>query len=172
MQPPLAYSPNGNTANTWGSATLQADEIQKIKLFADDLIGEYQVEGTNQYKQYALMPRDPNEQSADGTTVTRQYSCATFVVAAYQFARIHFLKSRTSDLPPASLATLKSAYPDCATLLDRPRFRSEFLNLKDGGPWPVLLPGYVLNALNRPSEMIRSQPAYQAVPGDEYFPSA
>lgn len=68
------------------------------------------------------------------------------------------------ELPEVSRETLEAAYSEV--------FRSpDLLNrfgLQGDGPWRVVLAGYVLHALDRSSDEIRTEP-YLAQSGDELF---
>ncbi|HVA46794.1 MAG TPA: hypothetical protein VNH11_10555 [Pirellulales bacterium] len=60
------------------------------------------------------------------------------------------------------------AYPWAKDRLDDPAFRRE-MGIGEGDRWPVVLAGYVVNALNRAVELIRQAP-YEPMRGDEFFP--
>jgi hypothetical protein len=91
------------------------------------------------------------------------------VIEAYREARIDVLRTEIDSLPLVSLDTLKTQYPGHARRLDRAQLRTEF-GIPGDGPWPVVLAGYVLNALDRPEAEIRSTP-YRARVGDEFYPA-
>ena len=46
----------------------------------------------------------------------------------------------------------------------------ETLGLAGAGPWPIVLAGYLLNAMMRLEAEIRDGP-YRPQPGDEYYPA-
>ena len=71
-------------------------------------------------------------------------------------------------LPLVTLETLAIAYPDLSQALQSPNTRLRF-GLTGDGPWPVVLPGYVLNSLTRSAPEIR-QEAVVPISGDEFFP--
>ena len=56
-------------------------------------------------------------------------------------------------------------------MLDDEATRKDF-GLREGDRWPVVLVGYVMHAMNRPSEEINGEKATPYAPqeGDEYFP--
>ena len=65
------------------------------------------------------------------------------------------------------LESLVKQYPDLATLLHNPKVR-ESHGIPGDGPWPVVLAGYVMNALARTAEEVR-RVAHTADVGDEFF---
>jgi hypothetical protein len=67
------------------------------------------------------------------------------------------------------LEVLVRQYPELASLLQNPRVRETY-GIPGDGPWPVVLAGYVMNALDRTGEEIRGTP-HTAAAGDEFFPS-
>jgi hypothetical protein len=95
-----------------------------------------------------------------------RFSCAGFVLKAYEEANLHLLQ--THELPLVTLETLKRAYPRMAKLLDREEVR-ERLGIGRGVAWPAVLPGYIVNSMSRTREEIVAEP-YRVQVGDEFFP--
>ncbi len=91
------------------------------------------------------------------------------MIEAYGFAGVRLIETNLDSLPRVDLETLKTQFPHVATHLSQPNFR-ERLGIAGDGPWPVVLAGYVLGALNRSETEIRAS-RYQPMGGDEYFPS-
>jgi hypothetical protein len=169
MRPPLERGERGCPVQTVATAGLTSDEVLQVNVFVDEVSSEYEAaQIRDPRQQYAIIPHERPFPSPDGTVTCRQFSCAGFVIAAYADAGIEFIITELERLPPVPLDTLVRAYPDMADLLRNARFRSRYA-LNGDGPWPVLLAGYVLNALNRPEPKIRTIP-YPPALGDEYFP--
>jgi hypothetical protein len=101
----------------------------------------------------------------DDTVQFRQFSCAGFVIEAYKEAGIELIDTDETRLPLVGLAALCAAYPDQQEVLYLPVQR-EKKNLPGEGPWPVVMAGYVINALDYPRDKL----PYTPQPGDEYFP--
>lgn len=85
---------------------------------------------------------------------------------AYEYADIDLLD--VAAMPDIELSTILPAYPDYREELEHPRARA-FVGLRGAGPWPVLLPGYIFHAMNRPPHDCRKTP-YKPQVGDECFP--
>jgi len=167
MRPPLERVSECR-ANCVGSAGLTADEKLQIGLFSDEVESEYHAAQVRNVQQYVISPHVDEVRREDQSVVCRRFSCAGFVIEAYREARIDVLATRRDDLPVVSLDTLKTQYPGFAGHLDHLRLRDR-LGIPGDGPWPVVLAGYVVNALNRPEAEIRATP-YRAIVGDEFFP--
>ncbi len=167
MRPPLERA-GECYANCVGSAGLTADEQLQIGLFSDEVESEYQAAPVRGARQYVISPHVDEIRREGQTVVCRRFSCAGFVIEAYREARIDMLATGRDDLPFVSLDNLKTQYPGFARHLDHLRLREQ-LGIPGDGPWPVVLAGYVVNALDRPETVIRSTP-YRAIAGDEFFP--
>lgn len=152
-----------------GTVALTIDEILQIQVFVDELTSEYQASQVDSHNQYVIAPHVREIPADDGTLICRRFSCGGFVLEAYRSIDVDLVDVRTEQLPPISLTALKTAYPDRARHLDRPALREKF-GIAGDGPWPVLLPGYILNSLARPEAEVRSRP-FQASPGQEFFPA-
>lgn len=164
MRPPLEQ---GGTikAHVAGHVPLTNDEIKGISAWIEEVADEYHTSGVNTIRQYIIDPpwkdeTDPNT----GVRRYRRYSCAGFVLDAHRRVDIELLKIDTETLPEVDQQKIASAYPGVARssrLLTR-------CGLKGNGPYRIVLAGYVLHALNRPTNQIRRGP-YQAQSGDEQF---
>ena len=166
MGPPLMRGPSGIPIHAMGQAGLTASQIRQIGVFVDEHLSEYEAERVRGPRQYVVHPhvREP-----DTDVPCRRFSCAGFVIEAYRDADLKLVVTEPSRLPRVDLETLTNAYSDVAHLLRIPARRSRF-GLQGDGPWPVVLAGYVMNALNRTAEEIRDGP-YTPASGDEYFPA-
>lgn len=142
---------------------LTASEISRIKMFIDELVDEYLAASTTSHMQYTILPHFRDRNSDDSV---RRYSCVGFVVEAYRDTDVELID--LPRLPDVELGLLVLAYPDQESHLRHPRLRA-FCGLNGDGPWPVLMPGYVFHALNRPPQTWRQTP-YVAQSGDERFP--
>lgn len=157
-------------AQAIGRVPLTNDEVKQIEARIEEIADEYESEGAHRRQQYIVDPpwqdvRDPN------TDVRRyrRFSCAGFVLDAHSQVDIELLDLDNSVLPEVDKETLQLAYADVDVA--RKGADLERYGVGGEGPWRIVLAGYVLHALNRPSELIRQEP-YQAQSGDELFPSA
>jgi len=168
MRPPLRLE--GRCQTDWvGSAGLSEDEETQIRVFYEELRLEYKAAKVRDpRKQYVICPHVENQYD-NGTVLYRRFSCVGFVLEAYREAGINMLFSELESLPPVKLDALKSQYPDFTDILESPSEREKF-GIPGEGPWPVILAGYILNALDRPEGEIRST-TYLPRAGDEFFPA-
>lgn len=180
MRPPLdlAEAEQG-PIHTFGFLPLDDGEQAAVRLFADNLASEqtaYRLRTSTSKNFYCIRPhtRSVPVVGGDGTIQFREFSCVGFVIEAYEFAGIRLIATEEANLPPVTLTMLRAAYPDPEfdRALSNPRFRA-ISNLAGDGPWPIVLPGYVLSALSSVCFCRldpRSELPYQPRPGDEYFP--
>jgi hypothetical protein len=148
-----------------GRVPLTTAEVTAIETWVEKIADEYREAGANGFKQYTIRPhwvdhRDPNT----GVRRYRRYSCAGFVLDGHNQVDIRLLNTDEENLPEVDRQTLSLAYPE---FLDHPRILRE-MGIQGGGPWRVVLAGYVLHSLARSTEEIRGHP-YQPQPGDEFF---
>lgn len=89
--------------------------------------------------------------------MSRRFSCAGFVLRCYEEGLgIRLLDCTPDCLPPVDRALLESIYDeDTLEVLDR---LGDRLGITGPPPWRIVLCGYVLHALNRPVELIRTTP--------------
>jgi len=175
MGPPLHGHDNAGKVrvDVVGSATLTDDEVQKIKTFVDRHANEHAVFSEisrNQLIQmapqmYRVLPHASPLYEDDGRYARTRFSCAGFVLEAYNRARIRLLD--LNAIPMVDMAIIAAAYPQ-ARLIDRGLISSEDLGLCGNGPWPVLLCGYLFHALDREADVIRRE-AYPPDDADRYF---
>jgi hypothetical protein len=169
MGPPLSRGPRPDPITVLGTAGLTVDEVRKIQVFVDEQFMEHEADKTRRVGGYVIAPHVKEVTSQDGTVIFRRYNCAGFVIEAYDSADIQLLDTAESSLPPVALPTLGTQYPDMVGHLERPNIRERF-GIPGDGPWPIVLAGYVVNALDRSEADIRARP-FRATAGDEYFPS-
>jgi hypothetical protein len=165
MGPPLG-SPSSMQADVHATAGLTDDESRKIKVFIERHAGEHLARKLGKRQSYCILPHARAAGESDGTFTHTQFSCAGFAVEAYRFARIEMLD--LDQLPDAPLEVIIDAYPDQAAALQSAKIRAEN-GLEGDGPWPVLLCGYVIHALNRTPAEIR-QTRYRPRLSDLTFP--
>jgi hypothetical protein len=166
MEPPLPPQDPANVMrmDVFGAADLTQDDRAMIRAFIDGVRNEYAVND-------ALEPSDqycvqPHFVEAHPDESVRRFSCAGFVYECYRELGIVLVD--LDRVPCVGVELLKLAYPRFARSLDSSAFRKR-IGLSDGGPWPVLLPGYLFHSLKRGPTICRSGP-YQANSGDELFP--
>ena len=126
MGPPLGETPQ--PIDVIGTALLDPDglpptERRQIKIFVDDRLRERKAQESRlarlprlepYFAEYVIHPAyiEPKEEIS-----LWRFSCAGFVLKAYEEANIHLIDVR--NLPAVTLETLKIAYPRMASLLDR-----------------------------------------------------
>jgi hypothetical protein len=169
MGPSLSRGAVPEPISIIGAAGLTVDEVLQIQVFVDEQLLGYEAAKAGRREQYVIAPHVKEPESHDGTIICRRYNCAGFVVEAYRSVGIEFIQTAPSSLPPVELSTLTIQYPDMVRFLEKPKKREEF-GIPGDGPWPVVLAGYVVNALDRTEAEIRSRP-YQPVLGDGFFPA-
>lgn len=165
MRPPFMLGDGPEPVDIVSSVPLRPDERIRIKIFIEELDQEFRAHSISaeRGRQYVIHPATVGP--CEGKPY-RRFNCAGFVVEAYRAADIRLV---ADNLPAIPLAMLKKAYPEFAEALDRAGTRTA-LGIVGNGPWPILLAGYVANALNRSPIEIRNGP-YRPVDGDERFPS-
>lgn len=164
MKPPLTRDRTvvGHVA---GKVPLTNDEIKQVEVWIEETEDEYGDPETrdSKRKQYIIHPhasavRDPNT----GALRYNRYSCSGFVLEGHRQVGIKILETDVQLLPLVDAKSIELAYRVGST-----RSFAEF-GLKGGGPWPIVLPGYILHSMNRSEEEIREIP-YRAKSGDEHF---
>lgn len=178
MAPPL--SRGRTSANCYGHVGLDERKLETINAFVRQLSSEYEAEkkrrnatGTwddsakDQFEadQYTIRP---HVRWPDRDRPYHQLSCAGFVQEAYDEAGITLVDADEANLPQCSLDTLKTTYAAFAEQLEDAVFRVQ-KGLDGDGPWLILLPGHLMNALDRARDEILATP-FRATPGDECFP--
>ncbi len=171
MCPPFEQNPNEETCacHSFGTADLTADDEEEIKLFLDELDGEYQAATrrieADAWCVYVAYPNKLQETEADGTVVFTRYSCATLVMDAYEAIEVVLIVPDENEIPSLTIEQIGEVFP--AILRDGTK-RQQIL-LGERSDWPVVLPGYILHAMNRPADHVR-QEAYVPDFPDAYFP--
>lgn len=169
MGPPIENA-GKMRAHSIGTATLSVDEANQIELSLDEVEAEYDAvpRRPNRRQQYVIVPHVKPWRAKDGTILWRRFSCAGLVIESYREAALDLVSDSEADLPPVDLETLGRAYPDLNLTRMNPGLRED-LGIPGDGPWPVVLAGYVLHALNRTKEDIRRGP-YSPSRNDATFP--
>jgi len=171
MGPPLGEK-RAVKSHAVGNAGLTDDQRRQIETFVNERFEESRQlrvlarranEDWGPAKQYRIHP--PVTKPSRDCNFWR-FSCVGFVLAAYQDAGITLIGKVK---PRKTLDQLKMLYTD--TRLDDPAFRAD-LGIGTGDDWPVVLAGYVMNALNRPAARIHGEQSipYEPSEDDEYFP--
>lgn len=115
---------------------------------------------------YCVYPHVSALHEDDGRYARTRFSCAGFVLEAYNKARIKLLD--LSGLPMVDMAVIALAYPQQTRLIENGRVSADAMGLEGNGPWPVLLCGYLFHALNRDPDAIR-QVSYTPSIADRHF---
>jgi hypothetical protein len=162
MRPPLKRG-DKITVNVGGFIPLTNDERKQIETWIETVNDESR--GYHWPEQYVIHPPWKDEYDSNtGIRRYRRYSCAGFVLDSHLQININLLNINEDVLPLVDRETIISAYPPAE---GHPDLLIKW-GLKGNGPWKVVLAGYVLHALDRPTDKIRNGP-YQAKSGDERF---
>lgn len=164
MRPPLKQG-EPIKVHVAGHVPFTNDEKKEISVWIEEIKDEYHKEGIRGRKQYVIHPpwRDECDSNTDVRRY-RRYSCAGFVLDGHCQVDIELMQIDADALPDVNRPTIISAYPLAG---QHPELLYEN-GLEGDGPWKVVLAGYVLHALSRPTDQIRQEP-YQAQEGDEQF---
>jgi hypothetical protein len=163
MGPPLEKE-GAIKVHVAGHVPLTNDERKKIGVWFEKIADEYQ--RVPVIRQYIIRPPLKDEYDSNtGVRRYRRYSCAGFVIDAHRQVSIELLVINEDTLPLVDRQMIISAYPDAE---ESPLRLFQYWGLEGNGPWKVVLAGYVLHALNRPTDQIRHEP-YKAKIGDETF---
>lgn len=157
MRPPLE-NPGWMRVDCCGSATLTVDEANQVQLTLDEIELEYAAvpQRPNQREQFVVHPHVKPWLAKDGTVQWLRFSCVGLVIMSYEEANIKLVDEES--LEPVDANRLDAAYPDLAPIRELSSRLREHLGIPGEGPWPVMLPGYVLHALDRDAEAIRQLP--------------
>ncbi len=176
MGPPLGEK-RAVKSHAVGNAGLTDDQRRQVETFVNERFEEVKQlrdlariaqEKWDSAKQYRIHP--PVTKPSRDCNFWR-FSCVGFVLAAYQDAGITLI----GDVKPRKrLDQLKVLYahlPYAHDRLDNPAFRAD-MGIGTGDDWPIVLAGYVMNALNRPTVQIYGPQTilYEPSEDDEYFP--
>jgi hypothetical protein len=110
-----------------------------------------------EWKTYTVSPPECWREDERGVRLYRRFSCGGFVLATYRDgAGITLIEVPPPvPWPDSSLDQIVQAYgPE---VRERETLRRN-LGMSGNGPWPVLLAGYVIHALDRPDHEIRTTP--------------
>lgn len=166
MGPPLRTSDNAKPIQTIGAVPLTADQQEQVRVFVNERDLEYKAEQSlSRWRQYVVHPHvvRPNESFS-----RFRFSCSGFVMEAYREAGIGLIEGQSANVPRIDAQKVIHAYPELEDAIRNVGVRKRF-GLQGDGPWPVVLAGYVLSALNRTRDEILAGP-HTPLPGDEYFP--
>ena len=164
-----------------GTATLTVDNVNDIKTYVDEHLGECgsqeRLQKIDPRRTYVIRPYSKPLKGKNGTTVCMRFSCAGFILEAYRIAGIILLDTDEENLPPVERSTLEKIYPELSEswFVEWNREYEWGLNENEANEegkepsWPVVLPGYIFHALNRDVTEIRRE-VYKARLGDEAFP--
>ena len=108
----------------------------------------------------------PHERPPDDQVSRHRFSCVGFVTYLHRRVGIELLDiSDPSCLPPIGRSQIEHAYG--LDMSSRPRV-GEHVGLAGEGPWPAVMPGYLLHAVAARDGADTPSP-YRPQPGDEYF---
>lgn len=159
MRPPLKQG-DKIQVDVAGHVPLMNDEIKIISTWYQKIVDEYP---RLPEEQFVIHPPWKDECDPEtGVRRYRRYSCAGFVLDTHCQVDVKLLQIDEGLLPDVYPQTIMLAYG----LKPGPLLCA--FGLKGDGPWKVVLAGYVLHALDRPTVQIREGP-YQAKEGDAQF---
>ena len=134
---------------------LDAESVRDIETWLSDIRTRIQSTSIDRY--VIAPPWDDHRDRKTQRIIGRKFSCAGFVLCCYEEgAGIRLLDFNPASLPPIGWETLELIY-DQETLARLDRGPAKY-GLTDDPPWRIVLCGYVLHALNRASDEIRSRP--------------
>lgn len=140
---------------------LTSVEVKQLSSWIEENLDELKV--IKRRNQYIIDPPWKNiTDSNTGILRYRRFSCAGFVLWSHSQVGIELIDLNPRSLPEINRETIAAAY------VLNPQLSLEDWGLSGEGPWRIVLPGYILNALNRSTDEIRRN-AYQVQPGDEFF---
>jgi len=178
MVPPFIDHRAGGPIHCYGTAELSEEEREFIRTFVQEVRSEFEAEEARHTLAGSLGEQQSQALRESQYTITpavhypskerpyHRFSCSRFVAEAYTQAGIELVHHES---PRCTLADLKAAYGVMANRLDGEEFRTQ-MGLTGAEPWPVLLPGHIMNSLHRTTEEIRAA-SFRAMAGDEFYPA-
>lgn len=138
----------------YGVVELSAQDIEAIETWLVELDKESRPPPTTGYmNHYIISPPMKWVTAEGGIRLYRRYSCAGFVLDCYRSFGVRLIDdSREENIPEVQPVTLASFYGP-HVLSERIRTK---LGIPGNGPWRITLAGYVIHALNRANEVIRT----------------
>ncbi len=176
MGPPLVAGAETRSTIPDDKATCEAHVVGSTELSAEDREGmrtwlaevdkeKRPARSSSSYT--AIPPMEWITDSISGVRRYRRFSCVGFIVECYKSVEIVLLDIEAGDVPSVSIAIISDIYGDRLRLY--PQLRGS-IGLYGDGPWPALLPGYVLHALDRGDESIRESPHKPESSAEAHFP--
>lgn len=144
------------------------DERLSIDCFIEELQEEYEAQRQRDGERdhYIIHPHTNEVLANNGTLLFTQYSCAGFVMAAYEQIGVSLLCTEESVLPEIDWLDMIRLYHDLDGVEQATRVR---LGLEGDGPWRIVLPGYLFHSLQRDTTTIRNEP-YEPCAADRLYP--
>lgn len=150
---------------------LSANDIAGIETTLAEIDAQTQPASTptDAFRQYVVHPPVfPVMDEKTGRVRCRKFSCVGFVLECYlEGADVRLLDNEFSKFPAVDLETLASAYGD--TVRNKKR-RERYGIVGDGPSWQIMLAGYVMHSLNRPSDVVRVSPHVPTDISEAEFP--
>jgi hypothetical protein len=137
---------------------LSDDQKEHLATFLAEVDAEDRdYSGLGVFRQYVVSPSVKEVRAREnGMLLYRRFSCVGFVLACYRRIGIVLVNEDGPSLPDVDIDTLAAVYGD---VVRNEGFRARYdLGIGGRGPWQILLPGYLLHALNRPAHEIRRGP--------------
>lgn len=152
------FSPTACDAHVIGDIVLDEGECNAILTWMRGIRPEHR--GTRlDFGVYTVCPHVTYEVSEIGKRLgPRRFSCSGFVIEAYRAARLELID--TNRLPLVGENEVAAAFPGLVWIesLDEERHAKyrfkgrEDLGLSGQGPWPIALPGYLLQSTVRATD--------------------
>jgi len=142
------------TVHMIGVVDLDAQDVEGIETWLAEVDTEDRPSGKlAPLRQYTIHPAVLWVTAENGTRLYRRFSCVGFVLDGYRAIGINLIDdSRAENLPAVNLETVADAYGEGVR---NERLRNAF-GIPGDGPWPILLAGYLIHALNRSDAEIRT----------------
>ncbi len=145
-------------AHVLGSVDWPENAFKRMRNWRRDLAGRIPFKTKRHIEYYIIHPAilKGKISSSDIQKRTR-FSCAGFVLACYRVGLLDekhimddnaVIKTGEDVLPKVDIEYICKAYPFIAKRIKNPEFRKD-MGLSGDGPWPILLAGYILRAMEQ-----------------------
>lgn len=146
-----------------GDLCLTTSETEAIDDWLATVEKEICQKSLKPFEQYTILPHMKWHLSEEGRRTHRRFSCAGFVIEAYQSSNISLL---SSELPLADEEQLATAYRGLFEIEKREKRIQDYVGFKGrsdlgltaAGPWPIALPGYLFHSTER-ATILNRRPA-------------
>ncbi|MCC5877250.1 MAG: hypothetical protein JJU11_13595 [Candidatus Sumerlaeia bacterium] len=180
MAPPVAERDAGDSfpRHLVGTADLTSETdfevVEMLENFVTSTRGKMEARSSGrvfplpeEFRVYVIHPHSiEGYQDEDDEVHPARYSCAGYVYEGYRRAGLRLLD--VGLLPNVTFNEVLIVDRRLALAQRKPELR-KWVGLEGDGPWPIMMPGYLMASLNRRAEEIRQTP-YTPQPEDMRFP--